>query len=41
MLAYFEEYTYMGPNSEAQIKLAKEIATEDFVTLSDWIKINH
>ena len=41
MLAYFEEYTYMGPNSEAQIKLAKEIATEDFITLSDWIKINH
>ena len=30
MLAYFEEHTYMGPNSEAQIQLAKEIATENF-----------
>ncbi len=40
MLAYFEAYNYMGPNSEAQIQLAKEIATEDFVTLDDWIKQN-
>ncbi|MDP1817448.1 MAG: NmrA/HSCARG family protein, partial [Leadbetterella sp.] len=40
MLAYFEAYTYMGPNSEAQIKLAKEIATEEFTSLNDWIKHN-
>ncbi|PSR08802.1 MAG: NmrA/HSCARG family protein [Bacteroidetes bacterium] len=40
MLAYFEEYTYMGPNSEAQIQLAKEIATEEFNTLDNWIKHN-
>lgn len=40
MLAYFEAHTYMGPNSEAQIKLAKEIATEEFTSLNDWIKQN-
>lgn len=40
MLAYFEAHTYMGPNSEAQIQLAKEIATEEFTSLNDWIKQN-
>ena len=38
MLAYFESYTYMGPNSDAQIGLAKEIATEQFTPLDQWIK---
>lgn len=37
MLAYFEAHTYMGPNSEAQIQLAKEIATEEFTSLNEWI----
>lgn len=41
MLAYFEAHTYMGPNSEAQIQLAKEIATGDFTSLNDWIKQNN
>ena len=41
MLAYFEEHTYMGPNSEAQIQLAKEIATENFTSLNEWIKQNN
>lgn len=41
MLAYFEEHTYMGPNTEAQIKLAKEIATENFTSLNEWIKQNN
>lgn len=40
MLAYFEAHTYMGPNSEAQIQLAKEIASEEFTSLNDWIKFN-
>ena len=40
MLAYFEAHTYMGPNSEAQIQLAKEIATEEFTSLNDWINHN-
>ncbi len=40
MFSYFEESTYMGPNSEAQIQLAKEIATEPFTSLNDWIKQN-
>lgn len=41
MLAYFEEHTYMGPNSDAQIQLAKEIATEEFTSLNEWIKQNN
>ena len=40
MLAYFEAHTYMGPNSEAQIQLAREIATEGFTSLNEWIKLN-
>lgn len=40
MLAYFEAYTYMGPNAEVQIQLAREIATEEFTSLNDWIKQN-
>ncbi len=40
MLAYFEALTYMGENADERIQLAKEIATEDFVTLNDWIKQN-
>jgi hypothetical protein len=30
LLAYFESYTYMGPNSDAQIQMAKDISTESF-----------
>ena len=41
MMAYFEAHTYMGPNSEAQIQLAKEIATEDFTSLNEWIIQNN
>ena len=41
MLAYFEAHTYMGPNSDAQIQLAKEIATENFTSLNEWIKQNN
>ncbi len=41
MLAYFEEHTYMGPNPEGQIQLAKEIATEEFTSLNEWIKHNN
>lgn len=40
MMAYFESYTYMGPNSDAQIQMAKEISTEPFTPLKDWIKQN-
>jgi uncharacterized protein YbjT (DUF2867 family) len=40
MFAYFEENTYMGPNSEAQIQLAKEIATDEFTSLEAWIQRN-
>ena len=40
MFAYFESNTYMGPNSDAQIKMAKEISTEPFASLNEWIKQN-
>ena len=40
MLAYFEAHTYMGPNAESQIQLAKQIATEEFTSLNDWINQN-
>ncbi len=39
MFGYFEKYTYMGPGSESQIELAKEIATGKFVSLQKWISI--
>lgn len=40
MLGYFEKHTYMGPNSEAQIELAKTTAINDFVPLNEWINQN-
>jgi uncharacterized protein YbjT (DUF2867 family) len=41
MLGYFEKYTYMGPNSKPQIELAKEIATNEFVSFREWISQNN
>jgi uncharacterized protein YbjT (DUF2867 family) len=41
MLGYFEKYTYMGPNSERQIEMAKEIATNELVTFNQWINQNN
>ncbi|WP_130734024.1 NmrA/HSCARG family protein [Flavobacterium sp. J27] len=41
MFGYIEEYSFMGPNSEASIALAKEIAVESFTTLDEWIKQNN
>ncbi len=40
MFGYFEKHTYMGPDSKAQIELAKEIATDEFVTLEKWLSKN-
>ncbi len=40
MFAYFEANTYMGPNADIQIQSAKEIATQNYTTLNDWIKQN-
>ncbi len=40
-LKYFEKYIYMGPNSEPQIGLAKEIATGEFVSLREFLKQNN
>jgi uncharacterized protein YbjT (DUF2867 family) len=37
MFGYFEKYTYMGPDSESRIELAKAIATGKFVTLREWL----
>lgn len=40
MLSYFETHTYMGPNSDNHIRLAKEVATGEFISLNAWIKKN-
>ncbi|MBW8684727.1 NmrA/HSCARG family protein [Chitinophaga rhizophila] len=40
LLGYYEAYTYMGPNSEAQIQMAKEISIAPFISLNEWIKLN-
>lgn len=37
MFGYFENHTYMGPDPEARIALAKEIATDKFVSLQAWL----
>ncbi len=40
MFGYFENYTYMGPDSASRIELAKEIANEEFVPLREWLAQN-
>lgn len=40
MLAYFETFTYMGPNADDRIRVAKEVATGNFISLNEWIKQN-
>lgn len=40
MLAYFENHTYMGPGSQAQIDLAREVAIAEFTSLEEWISQN-
>src|SRR5688572_21586455 len=40
MFGYFEKHTYMGPNSASRIELAKEIATQKFITLREWLRQN-
>ncbi|MGE3802306.1 MAG: hypothetical protein AB7H80_14920 [Candidatus Kapaibacterium sp.] len=33
-------HSYIGAESDGRIQLAKEIATEEFTSLNDWIKRN-
>ncbi|NJB87742.1 uncharacterized protein YbjT (DUF2867 family) [Lewinella marina] len=40
MLAYFEAYTYLGPDSENSLQSAREVATGKFKSLSEWVKQN-
>jgi uncharacterized protein YbjT (DUF2867 family) len=40
MFSYFEESTYMGPNSDTQIEMANEISIEKYASLEEWIKQN-
>ena len=40
MLAYFEAHTYMGPNADDHIQLAKKVATGKYTLLDEWIKRN-
>jgi uncharacterized protein YbjT (DUF2867 family) len=41
MFGYFEKYTYMGPDSQSRIELAKQTATNKFVTLQEWLGQNN
>lgn len=40
MLGYFEEHTYMGPESQDRIAKANTIATAPFTGLEAWLKSN-
>jgi uncharacterized protein YbjT (DUF2867 family) len=40
MLAYFENYTYLGGNFDAQIKLATEVAGKPATNFAAWAKNN-
>lgn len=40
MMGYFEAYSYMGPNADAHIQLAKEVATGGYTSLNEWIQQN-
>jgi len=40
MFGYFENHSYMGPNSETRIQQANAISTESFTLLNEWIKQN-
>lgn len=40
MLGYFEEYTYMGPDNNKQIDLAKKLATGKLTSFRQWISEN-
>jgi hypothetical protein len=40
MLGYWEKYTYMGPDADQRIQLAKEVATNELVPLDEWVLQN-
>lgn len=40
MMAYFENFSYMGPDSEINIQQANAVTTESFKSLDEWIKQN-
>jgi uncharacterized protein YbjT (DUF2867 family) len=38
MFRYFEAHTYMGPDSDANIKRARDVAIGSFTSFADWIR---
>lgn len=40
MMAYFENFSYMGPDSKINIQQANAVSTESFKSLDEWIKQN-
>lgn len=40
MLRYFEEYTYMGPDADAKIALANQVATGKLTDFATWARTN-
>jgi uncharacterized protein YbjT (DUF2867 family) len=41
MFGFIGKYKFMGPDADASIELAKQTATESFVSLDEWIKQNN
>jgi hypothetical protein len=40
MFQYFEEYTYFGPQREAQIAAANALASGGFMSFPDWARVH-
>lgn len=40
MMNYFEAHTYMGPDAEAKIALAREVSTAEPTSFADWARQN-
>jgi uncharacterized protein YbjT (DUF2867 family) len=40
MFGFIEKHSFMGPDADAKISLAKETATDSYTTLNEWIKNN-
>lgn len=40
MLGYFEKYTYLGPDAEVKMALAKKVSIAPFSDFATWVKAN-
>lgn len=40
MFGYIEKHSFMGPHADERIALAKQVATNSFLPLEEWVKAN-